>query len=343
MLTILCRPRVLSHLAFCLIVAVFLLAESCGSQISSPPVSPVSPTPPASCVGATTDFCRNVTVNGTSRYYLLHVPTNYQANSGALVVVLHGSGGDGAQIESYSQMSSKADATGFAVAYPYGLVAPSAGSTEWHNYFDDSIWAPQTPPDDIAFMRMLVSAVEAEIHPDAKKVYFAGISNGALFAHRVGIEMSDVVAAVGIVEGTLFGFSGNLQGIPPAVAPVSVQIFHGDADSVIPYCAQQGVASQEVTFNYWIQTAANDCTALDSSLPLCDAQGNITSLDEKDGAGCNGGVEVKIYRLIGGVHAWYSTAMNVPGQVPYNPDFDSTTGTTTNDILWNFFAAHPKP
>lgn len=342
MLAILRRPRILSHLAFWLIVCVFLLAGSCGSQNSTL----VSPTPPAltGCTGASNNAdCREVIVNGISRYYLLHVPASFQANSSALVVVLHGSSGTGAEIEQLSGMSSKADATGFAVAYPYALVVPqSGGITDWHNYFDDSMWAPN-PPDDIAFMRMLVSAVEAEIHTDPKKVYFAGLSNGALFAYRVGIEMPDIVAAVGIVEGTLYGFSGNVQGIPPARAPVSVQIFHGDADTVIPYCAQQGVASQEVTFNYWIQTPANGCTALDSSLPLCDAQGNITSLGEKDATGCNGGVEVRFYRLFGGIHGWYSGAMNLPGQVPYNPDFNSTTGTTTNDILWNFFAAHPKP
>ena len=49
------------------------------------------------------------------------------------------------------------------------------------------------------------------------------------------------------------------------------------------------------------------------------------------------------YKLIGGVHEWYSNPMDVSGQVPFNPDFDSNTGITTNDIVWNFFASHPKP
>jgi hypothetical protein len=34
--------------------------------------------------------------------------------------------------------------------------------------------------------------------------------------------------------------------------------------------------------------------------------------------------------------------MNIPGQSPFNPDFDATTGVTTDEILWNFFASHPK-
>jgi hypothetical protein len=34
--------------------------------------------------------------------------------------------------------------------------------------------------------------------------------------------------------------------------------------------------------------------------------------------------------------------LNVPGQVPFNPDFDAATAVTTNDVVWSFFAAHPK-
>jgi len=35
--------------------------------------------------------------------------------------------------------------------------------------------------------------------------------------------------------------------------------------------------------------------------------------------------------------------MNNPAAIPYNPDLNTTTGTTTNDIFWNFFLTHPKP
>ena len=63
---------------------------------------------------------------------------------------------------------------------------------------------------------------------------------------------------------------------------------------------------------------------------------------EKHASGCKGGAEVQYYRLEGGVHLWYTAPMNVAGQVPFNPDFGAATGTTTDDILWKFFVAHPK-
>jgi polyhydroxybutyrate depolymerase len=322
----------------CAAAATLLLAGSCGSGGAGSSANSPSP-----CFAITGDpSCRTLTVGGTPRAYLIHVPANFQANSSGLVVVLHGSGGSGAQIAGYSQMSQKADQAGFAVAYPYALIASPQAGSEWHNYFDAGIWA-SPPPDDVAFLRQLVATIQAEIHPDPKKIYFAGFSNGALMAYRIGIEMPDVVAAVGIVEGSLFGFGGNLQGVPAAAAPVSVLIFHGDNDTVIPYCSGPGLASQEITFNYWTQTSSNSCTTSNSAAPLCDAQGNISSLNEKDATGCRGGVEVKFYRLIGGQHAWYTVPMNVAGQAPYNPAFDSTTGIAMNDILWNFFATHAKP
>jgi polyhydroxybutyrate depolymerase len=323
--------RVFSSLSTAFVViCISLLTSSCGSSSSSSGTFVCSE-------------CRTLTVNGTTRSYVLHVPSTYHPNVGALVVVLHGSGGSGAKIEGYSQMSTKADSAGFAVAYPDALVAPQAGITEWHNYFDDLMWLPGNPPDDVAFMRALVSAVSAEIHPDPKKVYFSGHSNGALLAYRIGIEMSDVVAGIGIVEGTLYGFGGNLQGMPPAQGPLSVLVLHGDADQSIPYCGGPWIASQETTLNYWITTPANSCTSVDSSTLLCDPLGNIGPINEKHATNCHNGAEVTFYRLIGGSHAWQTVPMNVSGHAPYNPAFDMTTGVVTDDILWNFFAAHPKP
>jgi hypothetical protein len=51
---------------------------------------------------------------------------------------------------------------------------------------------------------------------------------------------------------------------------------------------------------------------------------------------------VKVYRLIGGGDACNLNPLNVPGQVPFNPDLNRHTGVTTNDILWKFFSEHPK-
>ena len=51
---------------------------------------------------------------------------------------------------------------------------------------------------------------------------------------------------------------------------------------------------------------------------------------------------MKFYKLAGGEHDWYTVPMNVSGSVPFNPAFTAASGVTTDDIVWNFFAAHRK-
>jgi poly(3-hydroxybutyrate) depolymerase len=156
------------------------------------------------------------------------------------------------------------------------------------------------------------------------------------------VQASDLLAAIGSVEGALSS-SPDLQSVPAPVGPVSVIALHGDQDSVIHYCGDSTDASQENTFNYWSGSSANRCSTLDTTSPLCDAQGKITAVVEKDATSCQGSTEVKFYKLIGGDHEWYGDPMNVSGSLPFNPDFDSSTGVVTKNILWNFFAAHTRP
>ena len=278
--------------------------------------------------------CYSLSHSGVTRTFALHVPSTFQKNAGALVIVLHGSEGDGLKAEGNTGFSKLADQVGFAVAYPDGLV-DSSGETDWAYFFNDFT-------DDVGFLRQLISTLQSNVAPDPKKIYMTGFSAGALMSHRFGVQASDLVAAIGPVEGTLFS-TANPQPVPSAVGPVSVIELHGDQDDVVRYCGSSTDASQEQTFNYWTGSSANSCSSFDTTSALCDAQGNITAVVEKDATSCNGNTEVKFYKLIGGDHEWYRVPMNVSGQVPFNPEFDSSTGIVTANIIWNFFASHPKP
>jgi len=185
------------------------------------------------------------------------------------------------------------------------------------------------------------------------RTYVTGISAGGLMTHRVGIELSNQIAAIAVVSGAVAANPGDSapHPVPPQspAGPVSVLILHGDQDAKVPYCGGESTvghanfSSQEETFNYWTAAAANNCSSFDTAMPLCDAQGNITAVVEKDAAFCRVNTEVRLFRLMGGQHNWYNAPMNVSGQIPFNPMFDGTTGVTTNDIIWNFFQAHFKP
>jgi polyhydroxybutyrate depolymerase len=288
----------------------------------------------SACVGD--PECRTITSVQPTRAYLLHVPASFQPNASGLVIALHGSNGSGAMFRSRSLLSEKADRAGFAVAYPYALLSPGAGITEWNEFFNNSFGA--NAPDDVGFLRALIMALQAQLHPDPRRIYVTGLSNGGFMAHRAGIQLSDLVAAIAVAEGTVVS-PGSIQNVPPALEPVSVLMFHGDADATVLYCGGLAYASQEQSFNYW--STANRCSTTDTVAPLCDAQG-ITSVAEKDASGCAQGTEVRFYKLLSGQHDWYTIPMNVPGSSPFNPSFDATSGVTTDDIVWNFFATHPK-
>jgi poly(3-hydroxybutyrate) depolymerase len=333
------------HLLFCWLVFVFpCLLCSCGSSISSP------------CDSQKNSNCHSLAVtqsNGSTltRTYVLYVPANFQPGSSGLVLSLVGTGSTGEQQEAWTQLDSSADKYGFAVAYPESLPSPyNNGLTTWNTYFYQPAWPGNTAPDDIAFLRQLIATEQTNLKINPKMIYVSGHSSGGFMAQRAGVELSDMVAAIAPLSSSLYvtlPLAGSIgQTVPAQKAPVSVMILESDGDAIIPYCggavstsAGAIVPSQDDTFNYWASAASNSCKTLDTQTSLCNGSGAPTSLIEKDASNCSNNTEVKIYRLVGGIH---TTDYGTPNLSPFNSDLNATTGTMTNDILWKFFAAHPK-
>jgi polyhydroxybutyrate depolymerase len=239
-------------------------------------------------------------------------------------------------------MDDTADQAGFAVVYPQSLVN-YAGVTQWDYFYYP--WWSGPEPDDTAFLGQLIDTLQATLRPDPKRIFATGHSAGSFMSHRAAVELSSRIAAIASVSGTIYGkASTDRRVVPPARGPVSVLILHGDVDTSVPYCGVTPedflYASQDVSFNYW--AANNGCTTFDTMALLC-TYSIASPVSEKRATGCLANTEVRIYKLIGGVHTWYSQPLNDPNNLPYNPNFDSTVGITMNDIIWNFFATHPKP
>jgi poly(3-hydroxybutyrate) depolymerase len=301
---------------------------------------------------------KSIDVNGVTRTFLLYLPHNYRLYESALIIALHGrgGGGPGAAMEQSSKLDEKADREGFAIAYLDGL-PDATGTLNW-NYLYDLFFV--NGPDDVSFVREVIDSLQTSIHPDRRRIYATGTSAGGFMAQRVGVELSGRVAAIGVVEGGLFVYTpSSPQTVPNAAAPISVLFLKGDKDPNNQYCGAVfptfGIveASSDQDFAYWTGASADRCSNVHRSGPLCesvgvgDAQGNVTpgtpsSLVTQEATDCEGKTEVKFYRLLGGVDQWNLNPMNIPGVVPFNPDLDVRTGTTTNDILWNFFEEHPK-
>jgi polyhydroxybutyrate depolymerase len=121
-------------------------------------------------------------------------------------------------MEQYSQLDSKADREGFAVAYVDGLV-DATGTFNWNYYYDFFF---NFGPDDVGFTRAIIDRLKQEVRPNPRRIYIVGTSAGGFMAQRAGVELSDRVAAIAVVEGELYLFSPNFPpSIPNPVAPIS--------------------------------------------------------------------------------------------------------------------------
>jgi polyhydroxybutyrate depolymerase len=81
--------------------------------------------------------------------------------------------------------------------------------------------------DDVGFIRALIHKLQGDYRIDAKRVDVTGISNGGMMSYRLACELSDEIAAIATMEGA--------QDNPYSpTSPVSVIIFHGTADRLVP-------------------------------------------------------------------------------------------------------------
>ena len=116
-----------------------------------------SPAPPLPPLGAA--IRRNtIRVGGEDRTYLTYVPANLPPQS-ALVIVLHGSGMDGARMRLCTgyEFDRLADRHGFVVLYPDGY------RRNWNDCRKNATFpAKRENIDDMSFMRELIARATVE-------------------------------------------------------------------------------------------------------------------------------------------------------------------------------------
>jgi len=177
-----------------------------------------------------------------TRKYQLHVPPSYRPTKPVpLVLLLHGQKGTGLNLLRKG-WAEKADREGFVAVAPDATGDPSAWNSGYNHGRNLAV-------DDVAFLRTLLDRVEGRLAIDPKRVSVAGLSSGAMMSYRLAAELSDLIAAVGPVAGSI-GASlkdrdGEVVRIPDPKGPVSVIAIHGKADTHVPY---EGSKNRPVNF-----------------------------------------------------------------------------------------------
>ena len=283
-------------------------------------------------VGAGTFIDSTMTWNGITRYYEVFVPTSLPARP-AMLLMLHGTQtqphpNPQAIISLNWGWTSLANLNSFILVKPASTYNSASGEWNWDAYYMDEAF--QQPPDDSGFLRQLITTLTAQYSVDPNQVYVAGFSSGAQMAHRVAVEISDLVAAVSIASGTIVGQATpppiTLPG--PALAPVSVQEWHGTADTEIPPCNNGTtkysgfnfyLATVDESFNYWTQQ--NSCTQFANSQPLCLNGSPNPGTTGNDATGCTNNTEVQFIWEENVGHVWI---------------------TSQNNARWQFLSSHSK-
>jgi len=260
-------------------------------------------------------------VDGRTRDYFVHVPIGYDGQTPVPVVfVLHGATQSAASAERMSGMSEKADHENFLAVYPTGTGRIKSVPT-WNSGACCG-YAMENHVDDVAFFSALIDELEQDYSVDPKRIYATGISNGGMMSYRLACELSDKIAAIAPVEGA--------QDLPchPA-SRVSVMIFHGTADHLVPYdggstpfqlVSKRSDTSVAETVEFW--SKRDGCAATPQHTETEELRTDVY-------AGCKDGTAVELYSIQGGHHMWPGLGI-------------SGNSVPATGLIWSFFAQHPK-
>lgn len=258
--------------------------------------------------------------DGLEREYILYIPNSYTVGSSMpLVINLHGYGSNSTEQLIYSNFASTANEHGFLVVHPQGTLDNSGGS-HWN-----AGWG--TGVDDIGFISALIDSLSMDYTVDLDRVYSTGMSNGGFMSYTLACQLSNRIAAIASVTGTMTigqtALCNNSKAVP-------VMEIHGTADGVVPYAGSNFGEGIDDVIDFWVNKNA------------CDTDAQFTMIEDtnmSDGSTVehyvysNGtdGSSVELYKIIGGGHTW--------------PGAFSIGGVTNQDInatakIWEFFSKY---
>lgn len=253
--------------------------------------------------------------DGRQRQYTVHVPAGLGDGPAPVVLNFHGYTSNADQQRAFSVMDATADERGFVVVYPDGT-----GSTPSWNGGTCCGTAMTGDVDDVGFVAALLDDLERRVCVDPERVYATGLSNGGFFSHRLACELSERIAGIAPVAGVI-----GIERCEPT-RPLPVVMFHGTADTLVPYDGGGlgGFPSVADTTSDW--AARNGC---DDTPEVVYEQGDVTCIEH---GGCTDEATVRLCTVDGGGHTWPSgTIPAIAGHTTFDVD--------ANAMMWDVWTS----
>ena len=248
----------------------------------------------------------------------MYVPASYSpGNDLPLVLNFHVYTSNAWQQAFYSNFNTVADAEGFIIVYPDGTL-DNQGTTHWNVG-----WGGSTV-DDIGFTSALIDSISAEYSINQDRVYSTGMSNGGFMSYQLACELSDRIAAIASVTGSMnLGWFNSCN----PNHPMPVMEIHGTLDPTVSYNASSFTESIPDILDFWANFNNCNSTPIISNVPDIITTDGCTAEHQIWENGDNGAT-VEHYKIIDGEHTW-------PGAL-------AIAGVTNQDInasekIWEFF------
>jgi len=236
----------------------------------------------------------------------LFLPSSYDGeNPLPLVIGLHGRPDSGAGFALITEIDKVAEAEGFALAFPDGLV------NQW-NYLGDFVDNPQFhSPNDISYLESLIADLALDVNIDRQRVYLMGFSNGGFMTYRTACEVAHPFAGFGVLGALMYP---EFEITCAYARPVPMGIFHGTQDLSInweglshasPDGTMKPFSTRSVleSVGYW--SAHNQCAIDDGVKTEYEPQvDSATQIIRFDFASCAEGAPVRFLAMVNAGHVW---------------------------------------
>ena len=260
--------------------------------------------------------------DGGQRTYILYIPANYTGDSSVpLVLNFHGyTSNAGAQM-GYGDFRAIADTAGFIIVHPQGTLFE--GNTHWNV----GGWTLGSTTDDVGFTETLIDKLANEYNIDRNRVYSTGMSNGGYMSFLLACQLSEKIAAVASVTGSM---TPQIYNNCDPQHPTPVLQVHGTTDGVVPYFGDTWTRAITDVISYWINYNHCNTTANTTDLPDINTQdaSTVTHFVYAEGDDQS---TVEHWQVTNGGHTWPGTVYTGPGT---NQDFNASLE------IWKFFSRY---
>jgi len=263
----------------------------------------------------------SITHGGLQRDYILYVPASYSAaTSVPLVFNFHGYTGS-----AYSQMwhgdfRTIADTEGFIIVHPEGTL-DNSGISHWNVGWGGS------NVDDIGFTEALMDSISAIYNIDNSRIYSTGMSNGGFMSYQLACELSDRIAAIASVTGSMnIGWFNSCN----PNHPMPVMEIHGTSDPTVSYNASSFTEAIPSILDFWANFNNCNNTPIITNVPNTNTTDGCTAEHQIWENGTNGAT-VEHYKIIDGEHTW-------PGSIFNNGISNQDINAT--EKIWEFFSKY---